>query len=151
MGRDPADVRAPRDAGPGARLRAIALVAVLLVACGPDVRRARAEHTVELATRAITLVDETSGGEIASTPELTRAREDAGRWLEQSEQAVDAWPGTGSLAFETMVPCLGRSLGVLRESLARNTRPIPESLRQAEALARTATERRCARRRARSE
>ena len=128
-------------------LVALVLFAPLIVACGPDARRERAEQTLELATRAVALVDETSGDEIASTPELTSAREDTGRWLAQSQEALDAWPGTGSLAFETMVPCLGRSLGGLRESLARSTRPIPESLRQAEALARTATERRCARRR----
>lgn len=129
----------------------VALTAALASpACGPDVRRERAERTVRLASRALLLVDRTSGGE-ESGEEVARARADGERWLARTEEAVDVWPGSGSMAYETMAPCLARALGRLRERLARHRRPIPESLRQAEALARTATEVRCARPRPRTD
>jgi hypothetical protein len=120
--------------------------AIATAGCGPDVRRERAERSVRLASRALLLVERTSGGEEAGE-EVAQARADGERWLARTEAAVDVWPGAGSMAYETMAPCLARSLGRLRERLARHRRPIPESLREAEALARTATDMRCATRR----
>jgi hypothetical protein len=132
------------------------LVALLLIALAPiagcgDGRFERAQHTVALSRRALLRVEETSGSEVLGEGEaragIEPARQSAEQWLEQADEALGVWGGSGSLAFETMVPCLARSLGRLRDRLARHERPVPESLRQAEALARTATERRCPTRR----
>jgi hypothetical protein len=132
---------------------AVGTVLVMVVAgCGSDGRRERASEMAEAATRALELVDRTSGSESldgAARAAIDPARETARSWAAQTHAALDLW-GTSdsrSLALETAAPCLGRALGALRERLAEHHRPIPESLRQAEALARTAGEGRCARRR----
>ncbi len=129
---------------------ALAVLAGGIVGCGPDARRDRAMLTVQLASRSVLIVEDTSGSEDLDEEEravIEPARADAAAWVEQSEQSIDVWTNSGSLAFATVAPCLGRSLGRLRERLARYERPIPESLRRAEALARSATDGRCTRRR----
>ena len=133
----------------------LALALVLTIAAAASDGEHEGERAFEMAgtaTRALELVDRTSGSESLdgeARAAIDPARETARSWAAQTHAAVDLW-GTSdsrSLALETAAPCLGRALGVLRERLAEHHRPIPESLRQAEALARTATEGRCARRR----
>lgn len=137
-----------------------------LAGCGPDVRHERAQRTLRLAADALARTDPTSGDERPATAEhddeaggatpgapseaLLRAHRDAMRWLERSEAAIDHWPSAGAAPLATMMPCLARSLGRLRERLAREGAYIPDSLRDAEAHARTAVEARCRLRRRRA-
>lgn len=139
-------------------LGALVLVTAIVIGggalggCVGDGRRERAYQSVEMAAHALDLVDQTSGSEAldeTTRDALAQARASAREWASHAHQALETWRNdeSRSLAFETAIPCLGRSLGTLRERLAEHHRPIPESLRQAEALARTASEMRCARRR----
>ena len=122
------------------------VIAVLVLSassgCAGDANRARAEDAVRLA--AVALDDAgTSGGEDAAIEAaLGRSR----RWLDQSEQAVELWGASGSLAYETSAPCLGSALGQLRDAFVRAGRPVPANLEEAEALALDAGERPCAER-----
>ena len=113
---------------------AVGLALVLAIAgCGSDGRRERAFQMAGIATRALELVDRTSGSESLdgdARAAIDPARETARSWAAQTHAAVDLW-GTSdsrSLALETAAPCLGRALGALRERLAEHHRPIPESL-----------------------
>lgn len=127
----------------------IAVAGLAIASCGSDVRRERAYRTTELAARALDLVEQTSGRE--EIAEVDRARASAREWVDRAHESLGHWMNnqSRSLPFETVVPCMARALGSLRERLAEHRRPIPDSLRQAEALARTATDARCAVRRSR--
>lgn len=145
--------RKPSEHGAGRRTRVAigaALAVMLIAGCGPDARREQARRTLHLANRALARIETNGHGESTSedaSATIEPAYAEALRWLERTERAYETWRHAGpSFAYETMAPCLGSALGVLRERLARHGRPIPESLRQAEALARTASDMPCARR-----
>lgn len=123
-------------------LAAAALVLAALPACGPDAHRVDAEATVRRASEALMEVEATSGGEETIQEPLARSRE----WLAHSEDGIDVWGSSGSLAYDTAAPCLGVALGRLRDALVAAGRDVPSSLEEAEAAALAATERPCAQR-----
>ena len=118
----------------------IAVALLALPACGPDARRVDAEATIQRANEALMEVEATSGGEASLEEPLARSRE----WLRQSEDGIDVWGSSGSLAYDTAAPCLGVSLGRLRDAMVAAGRDVPSSLEEAEAAALAATERPCA-------
>lgn len=119
----------------------VVLALPCVIACGPNARQIRAEETVRLASHAITEVH-ASGGE---APPVAAALADAEQWLAHTEEAVDLWHAGAerSLAYETMAPCLARSLGEVREALTAAGRDVPASLESAEAAAAAVTEATC--------
>lgn len=126
-----------------ARGRALVVIAALpLIACGPSAQRLAAEDSVRTSSRAIAEVHG-SGGE---SPAVEAALSHAEEWLAHSEEAVSEW-GTGdrSLAWETMAPCLARSLRELRDALRAEGREIPADLDAAEAAAAGVTSHTCPR------
>lgn len=116
--------------------------ALALIACGPSAERVAAEDTVRTGSRAVTAVHASGGESPAVGAALTHAEE----WLAHSEEAVSEW-GTGprSLAWETMAPCLARSLRELRDALREEGREIPADLDAAEAAAAGVTSHTCPR------
>lgn len=113
-----------------------------LPGCGPDARRVSAEATIQRANEALMEVEATSGGEASLEAPLSRSRE----WLRQSEEGIDVWGSSGSLAYDTAAPCLGVALGRLRDAMVAAGAIVPSSLEEAEAAALAATERPCAER-----
>ncbi len=141
--------RAPRSDGerllPAMRESARTPLAIALtgsIACGPSAQRLAAEDSVRTGSRAVAEVH-SSGGE---SPAVQAALTEAEAWLAHSEEAVSEW-GTGprSLAWETMAPCLARSLGELRDALRAEGREIPADLDAAEAAAAGVTSHTCPR------
>ena len=110
----------------------LAAIAAAIAGCGGGGvdRRARAQEAVRVAASAL---DEarSSGGEDAS---ITQALDRSQHWLEQTEQGVELWGSSGSLAYETAAPCLARSLSEVRAALTAAGREVPMSLEEAEAL-----------------
>ncbi|UJR86522.1 hypothetical protein [Sandaracinus amylolyticus] len=123
--------------------RALVIVVLSLAGCGPDARRVDADATIQSARAALMQVEETSGGEEALRAPLERSRE----WLERSEEGVEVWGSSGSLAYETAATCLGVALGQLRDALVARGHDVPTDLEEAEAGALAASERPCATRR----
>ncbi len=121
----------------------VSLVALMASACGPSAQRVSAEDTVRTASRALAEAH-TGGGE---TAEIDAALADADEWLAHGEEAVNEW-GTGprSFAWETMAPCLARSLRELRDTLTAAGREVPADLETAEAGAAAVTDHTCPRR-----
>jgi hypothetical protein len=115
---------------------------VLMIGCGPSALRVRAEENVRTTAEAITEV-RSSGGEAPA--ELTSALDEADLWLRRAERAVDTWEGERSFAYETVAPCLARSLADARTALTQAGRPVPESLDEAEAQAASAVDATCPR------
>lgn len=130
-------------------LVAVCALVLASAACGPDARRLAADDTVRLTRAALIEVGGSAGGEAtvsgddATTEPLARSRD----WLEQAEQGIEVWGSSGSLAYDTAAPCLGRALGDLRDALVATGRDVPTVLEEAEASALAATDRRCAERR----
>jgi hypothetical protein len=122
---------------------AIAIATSAIAGCGGGDPRDRARETTTTAAQALMEVERTSGGEEGVSEPLARSRD----WLDQTEHAIELWPTSGSLAYETIAPCLGRSLGELRSAIVSAGGSVPTSLEQAEALALAAAERRCGSRR----
>lgn len=138
-----------RDASPRSTVKAarvsclLALLLSLTSACGPSAERVAAEDTVRTASRALAEAH-TQGGE---SPELDAAIHDADTWLAHGEEAVNEWgSGTRSFAWETMAPCLARSLRDLREALIGAGHEVPADLDTAEAAASAITDHACPRR-----
>ncbi|AKF10053.1 hypothetical protein [Sandaracinus amylolyticus] len=123
--------------------RVLVIVLLSLAACGPDARRVGADATVQSARAALMQVEGTSGGEEPLRAPLERSRV----WLERSEEGIEVWGSSGSLAYETAAPCLGVALGELRDALVAQGRDVPTDLEEAEASALAASERPCATRR----
>ena len=121
-------------------LACVGLVAPLS-ACGPNVARLAAEDTARTAATAITEV-ESSGGEV---PDLAPAVEEAELWLRRAERAIELWGSQRSLAYETVAPCLARSLDDMRAALVAAGRPVPASLESAQASAAAVTDAQCPR------
>ena len=121
----------------------LAVALATLSACGPSAQRVAAEDTVRTGSRAVTAVHASGGESPAVDAALTHAEE----WLAHSEEAVSEW-GTGarSLAWETMAPCLARSLRELRDALRAEGREVPADLDAAEAAAAGVTSHQCPRR-----
>ncbi len=114
-----------------------------IIGCGPDARRARAEEAVRTASVALDEADATSGGEeVAISSALARSH----RWLDQSQEAIEVWGSSGSLAYETSAACLASALGQLRDAIVTAGRPVPAQLEEAEALVQDAVARPCAER-----
>jgi hypothetical protein len=129
-------------------LASIALATALLsvvtglsaIGCGPSAQRVRADETVRVAGIAISEVQATRGADDVARAPLARA----GHWLAESNQAIEVWGGSGSLAYETAAPCLAASLGAVREALSGAHLAIPPTLEEAEALAQDGSYGRCA-------
>jgi hypothetical protein len=123
--------------------RRTSLLLLALAACGPSAERVAAEDTLRTASQALAEVG-SSGGE---APGLAPAVEEASDWLAQGERAVDLWGNAPrSLAYETVAPCLARSLGDVREALTEAGRPVPPTLETAEASAAAVSDDACPRR-----
>ena len=120
----------------------LASSSLLALGCGPSARRLQAEETVRTASSALLEVH-SSGGESAAN--VAPALEEADLWLRRAEHAVDSWEGDRSFAYETVAPCLARSLSDTREALSQAGRPSPEGLEQAEAQAADVTNAECPR------
>lgn len=117
-------------------------LALVLGACGPNARLLQAEDIVRTTSRALAEVH--SGGE---SPELEDPLHEADTWLAHSEEAVSDWgSGQRSYAWETMAPCLARSLRDLRDALTTAGREVPTDLEAAEAAAAAITDHQCPRR-----
>ncbi len=119
-----------------------ALVFTPLAACGPSAQRVAAEDTLRTASHALAEAH-TSGGDA----NVEHTLDEADRWLAHSEDAVSHWgSGPRSLAWETMAPCLARSLRDLRDALEAAGRPIPAELETAEVSASDVSDEACPRR-----
>ena len=111
---------------------ATALASLLALGCGPSALRLRAEENVQTTSTAVLEV-RSSGGENA--PGVGPALDETELWLRRAEHAIERWEGERSYAYETVAPCLARSLNDTREALTAAGLPIPESLDEAEAQA----------------
>lgn len=119
------------------------LLTIALAACGPSAERVAAEGTVRTASAALAEVT-TAGGEV---PALQPAVEEASGWLAEAERAVDLWGNAPrSLPYETVAPCLARSLDDVRRALTDAGREVPASLESAQAEAAAVTDATCPRR-----
>lgn len=112
------------------------------IGCGPNALRVRAEDNVRTASEALLEV-RSSGGE--DVPGLAPVLDESDLWLRRAEHAIDTWDGDRSFAYETVAPCLARSLRETREALQQAGRPVPESLGEAEAQASDAVDAACPR------
>lgn len=130
-------------AAPQLTLVGLAMAHLALSACGPSAQRLAAEETIRTASRGVAEVH-ASGGE---SPAVTDALGETDRWLADAEDAVSRWGDrTRSLAYETMAPCLARSLRDLRDALVADGRAVPADLESAEAAAAAIDDHPCPRR-----
>ena len=111
---------------------ATALASFFALGCGPSAQRLRAEENVQTTSTAVLEV-RSSGGENAAG--VGPALDETELWLRRAEHAIERWEGERSYAYETVAPCLARSLNDAREALTAAGLPVPESLDEAEAQA----------------
>ena len=124
------------------RILVATALASLLLGCGPSALRVRAEENVRTTSMAVLEV-RSSGGE--NTPGLEPALEETELWLRRAEHAIEGWEGERSFAYETVAPCLARSLNDTREALTAAGLHIPVSLDEAEAQAASVVDATCPR------
>ena len=114
----------------------LGFTAFALAACSSVSDHRRAEGTVRLASRAITNITDTSGGEAPEQEEaLSDALQESRDWLAPAETALDLWDDGGDIAFGRAAACLGVALARVRDVLITMEREVPVELTQAEAQA----------------